>query len=78
MVVLRDVVQAFPEVRVILMSATIDTSMFRQYFFDCPVIEVFGRTFPVQGTHLSGEHLIMKQKTESICSEFPEINQKYI
>uniref|UniRef100_A0A1A7WG96 RNA helicase n=1 Tax=Iconisemion striatum TaxID=60296 RepID=A0A1A7WG96_9TELE len=48
MVVLRDVVQAFPEVRVVLMSATIDTSMFREYFFNCPVIEVFGRTFPVQ------------------------------
>lgn len=69
MVVLRDVVQAFPEVRVILMSATIDTSMFRQYFFDCPVIEVFGRTFPVQGTHL-----FRKQKPDSFCPEFPEMN----
>lgn len=50
MVVLRDVVQAYPDVRVILMSATIDTTMFREYFFSSPVIEVFGRTFPVQGT----------------------------
>lgn len=49
-VVLRDVVQAYPEVRIVLMSATIDTTMFREYFFNCPVIEVFGRTFPVQGT----------------------------
>uniref|UniRef100_A0A8C7IK65 RNA helicase n=1 Tax=Oncorhynchus kisutch TaxID=8019 RepID=A0A8C7IK65_ONCKI len=48
MVVLRDVVQTYPEVRIILMSATIDTTMFREYFFNCPVIEVFGRTFPVQ------------------------------
>ncbi|XP_057712948.1 ATP-dependent RNA helicase A isoform X1 [Corythoichthys intestinalis] len=48
MVVLRDVVQAFPQIRVILMSATIDTSMFREYFFNCPLIEVFGRTFSVQ------------------------------
>ncbi|KAG9273827.1 ATP-dependent RNA helicase A isoform X1 [Astyanax mexicanus] len=48
MVVLRDVVQAFPDVRIILMSATIDTTMFREYFFNCPVIEVFGRTYPVQ------------------------------
>lgn len=50
MVVLRDVVQAYPEVRIILMSATIDTTMFREYYFNCPIIEVFGRTFPVQGT----------------------------
>lgn len=50
MVVLRDVIHAFPDTRVILMSATIDTTMFREYFFNCPIIEVFGRTFPVQGT----------------------------
>ncbi|XP_062337207.1 ATP-dependent RNA helicase A [Osmerus eperlanus] len=48
MVVLRDVIQAYPEVRIILMSATIDTTMFSEYFLNCPVIEVFGRTFPVQ------------------------------
>ncbi|KAB0405151.1 hypothetical protein E2I00_009195, partial [Balaenoptera physalus] len=33
LVVLRDVVQAYPEVRIVLMSATIDTSMFCEYFF---------------------------------------------
>ncbi|XP_061201667.1 ATP-dependent RNA helicase A isoform X6 [Neopsephotus bourkii] len=48
LVVLRDVIQAYPEIRVILMSATIDTSMFCEYFFNCPIIEVFGRTFPVR------------------------------
>ncbi|KAM6327731.1 ATP-dependent RNA helicase A isoform 2-T2 [Podargus strigoides] len=47
LVVLRDVVQAYPEIRVILMSATIDTSMFCEYF-NCPIVEVFGRTYPVQ------------------------------
>ncbi|XP_075038353.1 ATP-dependent RNA helicase A isoform X2 [Mixophyes fleayi] len=52
LVVLRDVVQAFPDIRVILMSATIDTSMFCEYFFNCPIIEVFGRTFPVQDYYL--------------------------
>lgn len=46
---LRDVVQAYPDVRVILMSATIDTTMFKEYFFNCPVIEVHGRAHAVQG-----------------------------
>lgn len=46
--VLRDVIQAYPEIRVILMSATIDATMFREYF-NCPIVEVFGSTFPVQG-----------------------------
>ncbi|XP_074763122.1 ATP-dependent RNA helicase A isoform X2 [Athene noctua] len=48
LVVLRDVVQAYPEIRVILMSATMDTNMFCEYFFNCPIVEVFGRTYPVQ------------------------------
>lgn len=49
-VVLRDVIQAYPDVRVVLMSATVDATMFREYFFNCPIIEVFGRTFPVEGS----------------------------
>lgn len=49
MVVLRDMVHTFPDVRIILMSATIDTTLFSKYFNDCPVIEVPGRAHPVQG-----------------------------
>ncbi|XP_046672255.1 ATP-dependent RNA helicase A isoform X2 [Homalodisca vitripennis] len=48
MVVLRDMVHTYPDVRIILMSATIDTTLFSSYFNNCPVIEVPGRAFPVQ------------------------------
>lgn len=48
MVVLRDMVTTYPDLRVILMSATIDTSLFSDYFGGCPVIEVPGRAHPVQ------------------------------
>lgn len=48
MVVLRDMVHTYPDLRVILMSATIDTTLFSKYFGDCPVIEVPGRAFPVK------------------------------
>lgn len=41
-------IHVFPDLRVILMSATIDTSLFSKYFNNCPVIEVQGRAFPVQ------------------------------
>lgn len=47
MVVLRDMVHTYPDLRVILMSATIDTSMFSSYFGNCPVIEILGRAHPV-------------------------------
>ncbi|XP_001604965.2 dosage compensation regulator isoform X1 [Nasonia vitripennis] len=48
MVVLRDMIHMYPDLRIILMSATIDTSLFSKYFGDCPVIEIPGRAYPVQ------------------------------
>lgn len=33
--------------RVILMSATVEASRFSQYFGNCPVVSVPGRTYPV-------------------------------
>lgn len=48
MVVLRDMVTTYPDLRVILMSATIDTTLFSDYFGNCPVIEVPGRAFPIK------------------------------
>lgn len=37
-----------PELKIIITSATIDTAMFSQAFDDAPVIEVSGRTYPVE------------------------------
>lgn len=48
MVVLRDMVHTYPDLRIILMSATIDTTLFSEYFGKCPVVEVPGRAHPVQ------------------------------
>lgn len=48
MVLLRDMIHIYPDLRVILMSATIDTTLFSQYFNNCPVIEIPGRAYPVQ------------------------------
>lgn len=53
MVVLRDMMQAYPDIRIVLMSATVDITLFQEYFGDCKVLEVEGRTFPVQGAHCS-------------------------
>lgn len=48
MVVLRDMIHRYPDLRIILMSATIDTTLFSQYFNNCPVIEIPGRSYPVE------------------------------
>ena len=42
-------IEAYPNLRVILMSATIDTQMFTEYFGNCPIVEIEGRSFAVQG-----------------------------
>ncbi|KAJ1878131.1 ATP-dependent RNA helicase dhx29, partial [Kickxella alabastrina] len=38
--------------RLVLMSATIDTGVFARYFGGCPVVDIPGRTFPVQSVFL--------------------------
>ena len=52
LVMLRDVSKAFPDVRVVLMSATVDTTLFSEYFGNCQIVEVYGRTHPVQEYYL--------------------------
>ena len=45
-------IHTYPDLRVVLMSATIDTTLFSRYFNDCPIVEVPGRAFPVQEYYL--------------------------
>ncbi|RUS29602.1 P-loop containing nucleoside triphosphate hydrolase protein [Jimgerdemannia flammicorona] len=48
LIVLRKLVGLRPDLKVILMSATLEARRFSDYFGGCPVIEVPGRTFPVE------------------------------
>ncbi|XP_065162566.1 dosage compensation regulator isoform X2 [Atheta coriaria] len=52
LVVLRDMVHTYPDLRVILMSATIDISLFTKYFNNCPVVDIDGRSFAVDAFFL--------------------------
>lgn len=52
LVVLRDMIHTYPDIRLILMSATIDTTLFSHYFGDCPVLEIPGRSYPVKEYYL--------------------------
>ena len=45
---LKRLVRARPELKVIVTSATIDTQRFSDFFDGAPVIEVSGRTYPVE------------------------------
>lgn len=48
LILLRDLVTRHPELRIILMSATIDTTLFSRYFGRCPVVDIPGRVHPVE------------------------------
>ncbi|KAI8596835.1 P-loop containing nucleoside triphosphate hydrolase protein [Dissophora ornata] len=47
LIILKKLLPRRPDLKVILMSATVDSARFSQYFNGCPVLEVPGRTFPV-------------------------------
>ncbi|MEE9574858.1 MAG: ATP-dependent RNA helicase HrpA, partial [Gammaproteobacteria bacterium] len=44
---LRNIIPQRPDLKIIITSATIDVDRFSEHFFNAPVVEVSGRTFPV-------------------------------
>jgi len=45
---IKEVVRQRPDLKLIVMSATLDAGKFQSYFNDCPRVDVPGRTFPVE------------------------------
>lgn len=45
---LKEAAKARPELKIIITSATLDSEKFSKYFNDCPVINIPGKTFPVE------------------------------
>ncbi|KAF9733470.1 hypothetical protein PMIN04_008423 [Paraphaeosphaeria minitans] len=52
LIILRSLMLTRPELKVILMSATVDANRFSNYLNGAPVLNVPGRTFPVQTKYL--------------------------
>ncbi|XP_061376870.1 putative ATP-dependent RNA helicase DHX57 isoform X2 [Danaus plexippus] len=48
LLILRDLIKVRRDLRVILMSATLNAELFSDYFDKVPVLEIPGRTFPVE------------------------------
>uniref|UniRef100_A0A3Q2YXE0 Putative ATP-dependent RNA helicase DHX57 n=1 Tax=Hippocampus comes TaxID=109280 RepID=A0A3Q2YXE0_HIPCM len=47
LLVLKDLILQRPDLKIILMSATLNANLFSEYFYDCPTVHIPGRTFPV-------------------------------
>ncbi len=54
---LRELLPKRPDLKVIITSATIDPESFSKHFFDAPIIEVTGRTYPVEVRYRPVEEL---------------------
>ncbi|KAI9471811.1 MAG: P-loop containing nucleoside triphosphate hydrolase protein [Benjaminiella poitrasii] len=52
LIVLRRLCQVRTDLKIILMSATVESKRFSDYFGNCPVISVPGRTYPVHVQYL--------------------------
>ncbi|KAL3883496.1 hypothetical protein ACJMK2_029753, partial [Sinanodonta woodiana] len=48
LIVLKRLLAQRRDLHVILMSATLDAEKFSKYFNNCPIINIPGRTYPVE------------------------------
>lgn len=62
-----------PDLKIIITSATIDTQRFSSHFNNAPVIEVSGRTFPVEVRYHLDEHNQDKDQLQSIFDAVDEL-----
>ncbi|CAI8586746.1 unnamed protein product [Vicia faba] len=75
--ILRDILPSYPHLRLILMSATIDTMRFSQYFGGCPIIQVPGFTYPVKTYYLEDVLSAVKSsKVDNTTLTIPTNNHK--
>ena len=65
-----------PELKIIVTSATIDTERFSQHFGDAPIVEVSGRTYPVEIRYRVPEDEAgdPKDQPDAICDAVRELS----
>lgn len=79
--------QQRPDLKIIIMSATIDTGRFSEYFNSAPVITVEGRSFPIEtvylqpednqtALHLSGESFELPSLPALAAAKIHQIHQQ--
>lgn len=75
LIILKDVLPRRPDLRLILMSATINAELFSQYFGNAPTIHIPGLTFPVAELYLEDVLEKTQYKIQSESDNF-QINSR--
>lgn len=67
LITIKDAIQENPNLKIILMSATLDAQKFIAYFKNCPVVDVPGRMFDVEVIYLNALLLKINFQTEEMA-----------
>ena len=73
---LKQLLPQRPELKVVITSATIDTERFSRHFDDAPVVEVSGRTYPVEVRYhpvVEDADDIGRDQMDAICDAVQEL-----
>ncbi|XP_040284062.1 ATP-dependent DNA/RNA helicase DHX36 isoform X1 [Bufo bufo] len=77
MAIVKDLLKIRPDLKVILMSATLNAAKFSQYFDNCPMLHIPGLTFPVKEYLLEDVYEMIKfRPKESDCR--PRTNRRFM
>jgi HrpA-like RNA helicase len=89
-IILKDLLQRRKELKLILMSATMNADSFSNYFGGCPVVSISGRAFPVEENRLEdileltgykvkegGDYALKSSKTNSANTSKSAIRKMY-
>jgi ATP-dependent RNA helicase YTHDC2 len=72
--VVRSRLSRFPNLRLILMSAALDVTVFSNYFEKCPMVQVEGKCFPVSEFYLE-DILVLTNHLGDVSRLIPAANQ---
>ncbi len=76
---LKQLLPRRPDLRLVITSATIDTARFSEHFNDAPVIEVSGRTYPVEIRYrpiAGGADERDRDQLDAICDAVTELSAR--
>ncbi|RWS08967.1 putative ATP-dependent RNA helicase DHX30-like isoform X5 [Dinothrombium tinctorium] len=79
LVLLKRLIRTNENIKIILMSATLNAELFSQFFDGCPLLEIKGRLFPVHNHYLPDiKTALRKNDYKEISMNHPRINKKLI
>jgi len=75
---LRQLLPQRPDLKVVITSATIDTERFSRHFDDAPVVEVSGRSYPVEVRYrpIGDDATDDRDQTQAVCDAVVELTRE--